>query len=398
MSKLLDVGIWRGKIFSGEWIAGDAGTETVTDKATGEVLGSIGMATPAQIKSSAHTARSMQTEWFASDSQARAAVLRKAAAILEANREECAEWIMRETGGIRIKAEFELHMALGILRQSEAMLSEPQGLLLPGPQNRISLARRIPHGVVGVIAPFNVPLVLAIRAVAPALATGNAVVLKPDPQTAISGGVLIARIFEEAGLPRGLLHVLAGGADVGEALCTDPNIAMVAFTGSTNAGRRVGELCGRHLKKVSLELGGKNSLIVLDDADIELAAANAAFGAYLHQGQVCMATSRVLAHESIAADVLQRLADKARNIVVGNPMNGHIGLGPLINERQLQRVHGIVQDTVAAGATVAAGGTYERLFYRPTVLAGVKPGMRAFDEEIFGPVCSVIPFATDDDA
>jgi benzaldehyde dehydrogenase (NAD) len=398
MTKLIDEEVCGGRILSGGWIAGEAGTFAVTDKASGERLGEVGLASPAQVAAAAHTAREAQRAWAVSASAVRAEVFHKAANILEANLEACATWLMRETGGVRIKADFELGMAVGILRQSAAMLSEPQGLVLPGPQNRLSLARRLPHGVVGVIAPFNVPLVLAIRAVSPALATGNAVLLKPDPQTAVSGGVLIARIFELAGLPQGLLHLVTGGADVGEAMCVDPNIAMIAFTGSTQAGRRVGALCGQHLKKVSLELGGKNSLIILDDANLELAVSNAAFGAYMHQGQVCMATSRVLAHASIAQEVLDRLTEKANAIQVGDPMDGHIGLGPLINEAQLQRVHKIVQATAAAGATVNAGGTYERLFYRPTVLSGVQPGMPAYDEEIFGPVCSVIPFDDDDEA
>ena len=149
------------------------------------------------------------------------------------------------------------------------MPSQAQGLVLPSSNDRISLCRRMPLGVIGVIAPFNFPLYLAMRAVAPALAVGNAVIVKPDPRTSISGGVIIAQLLAEAGLPEGVLHVLPGAGDAGAALCSDPNVAMIAFTGSTSAGRKVGELAGRHLKKVSLELGGKNTLIVLDDADLD---------------------------------------------------------------------------------------------------------------------------------
>src|SRR6267378_5402911 len=308
-----------------------------------------------------------------------------------------APW-MRETGAIRPKADVELKMAAGILNASANMPTEAQGLLLPSNQGRISLARRLPHGVVGVIAPFNFPLILAIRAVSPALATGNTVVLKPDPQTAAAGGALIARLFEEAGLPEGALHVLPGGAEVGQAICTDSNIAMVAFTGSTAAGRRVGELCGKHLKKVSLELGGKNSLIVLDDADPDLAASSAAFGAWLHQGQICMASGRILVSEKIAGELVQRLVDKANHLPVGDPMSGKVALGPLISERQVKHVHSIVRESVAAGAKLSAGGTFDKLFYKPTVIDNVKPGMRAFEEEIFGPVASVTSFSTDDEA
>jgi len=269
---------------------------------------------------------------------------------------------------------------------------------LPSADGRLSIAKRVPHGVVGVISPFNFPLILSIRAVAPALAIGNAVVLKPDPQTPMSGGLMIARAFEMAGLPAGVLHVLPGGADAGQALCEHKQIAMIAFTGSTAAGRRVGEICGRNLKKCSLELGGKNALIVLGDADVARAASNVAFGAYFHQGQICMASGRILVERSIAPALVAALVEKATHLPVGDPASGQVALGPLINERQRDKVHAIVTDSIAAGAKLSAGGTYDGLFYKPTVLENVSPGMRCFDEEIFGPVANIITFETDEEA
>jgi benzaldehyde dehydrogenase (NAD) len=173
---------------------------------------------------------------------------------------------------------------------------------------------------------------------------------------------------------------------------------MVTFTGSTAAGRRVGELCGKHLKKVALELGGKNSLIILDDADLDRAASNVAWGAYFHQGQVCMSTGRVLVHAKIAAELTQRVVAKANHLPVGDPATGQVALGPLINERQRDRVHAIVQDAVREGAVLEAGGTYDKLFYKPTVLSAVRPTMRAFREEVFGPVANILTFQTDDEA
>jgi benzaldehyde dehydrogenase (NAD) len=262
----------------------------------------------------------------------------------------------------------------------------------------MSFARRVPHGVIGVISPFNAPLILSSRAVAPALALGNAVVLKPDPNTPVTGGFMLARLFEAAGLPAGLLQVLPGDAKVGEAMIADPNIAMISFTGSTAAGRRVGELASRHLKRVTLELGGKNSTIVLDDADLEVAASSAAWGAYLHQGQICMATGLVLAQNRIARDLTERLVAKAKNLPVGDPSAGPCALGPIINARQIERIDGIVKDAVAKGAVLRAGGTYEGLFYHPTVIENVTPQMRIYTEEVFGPVLAVVPFETDDEA
>ena len=397
-SSIMNETLWHGKLRLDGWTQGGGDLFEVTDKASGDSLSQLCSATTDDVIKASGIARTTQADWYATPYEERAAIFRKASALIEEHSDELASWLMRETGCIRPKADVELKMAAGILNASAAMLGEPNGLMLPTNPGRMSFARRLPHGVIGVIAPFNFPLILAIRAVSPALATGNTVVLKPDPQTAVSGGVLIARLFEQAGLPQGALHVLPGGPEVGEAMCSDPNIAMLAFTGSTSAGRRVGELCGRHLKKVSLELGGKNSLIVLEDADLDLAAANAAFGAWLHQGQICMATGRILAHENIAEALVERLVEKAKHLPVGDPMSGTVAFGPIINERQLQHIHSVVQDSVAAGAELKAGGSYDKLFYQPTVLSGVKPGIRAFEEEIFGPVASVVSFANDEEA
>jgi benzaldehyde dehydrogenase (NAD) len=328
----------------------------------------------------------------------RAAVFLRVAALLQQHFDELALWITRETGAILQKGQHEVREAITFCHVAAAMPMQPQGQLLPSVPGRTSIARRVPHGVVGVISPFNFPLILTLRVVAPALAAGNAVLIKPDVRTPVSGGTLIAKLFQEAGLPAGALHVLPGGADVGEALVTEPAVNMISFTGSALVGRRVGELAARQLKKVSLELGGTNSLVILDDADLDLAASNAAWGAWLHQGQICMATSRVIVHERIAAALTERLVAKATHLPVGDGATGRVALGPLIDARQCARVHGVVQDSVKAGAQLLAGGTHEGLFYKPTVLAGVKPGMRCHDEEVFGPVLNLLSFKTDDEA
>jgi benzaldehyde dehydrogenase (NAD) len=389
---------WHERVFGGVWHPSASGTRDVREPATGAVLTRVGLAGPGDVATAAAKAAAAQPAWSALAPQDRAQIFRDAAQVLRTNADDIRHWMVRETGSIPPKIDVELKMAEGILHQSAAMLGEPQGVVLPSTSGRISLARRQPHGVVGVISPFNFPLILSIRAVSPALAVGNAVVLKPDVQTPLGGGYVIARLFERAGLPEGLLHVLPGGADVGEAICTDPHIAMIAFTGSTMVGRRVGALAGQHLKRVSLELGGNNCLVILDDADLDIAASNARWGAWLHQGQICMTTGRILVDEKIAPALIDRLATVATHLPVGDPARQEVALGPLINEKQRDRVHQIVHDTVASGATLRAGGTYEGLFYRPTVLEGVRPGMRAFDEEIFGPVAPVTTFASEDEA
>jgi benzaldehyde dehydrogenase (NAD) len=209
---------------------------------------------------------------------------------------------------------------------------------------------------------------------------------------------VIARVFEEAGLPEGVLSVLPGDGAAGGALCEDPNVGMIQFTGSTGAGRKVGETASRHLKKVSLELGGKNSFIVLDDADMELAIKNAVWSTYLHQGQICMSAGRILVHAKIAEEFVMKLSDKARSLKVGDPRDSGVALGPMINKRQLENAMGIVEASVAAGANLEAGGKSDGLFMQATVLSGVKAGSPAYTDEIFGPVAVVTTFESDDEA
>jgi benzaldehyde dehydrogenase (NAD) len=399
MAEVLDDLDWQGKIFSGGWTAARGGTLESTEPATGEVLAVLGLADADDIATAVAEAKRAQPEWAAQPGPQRAALLRRAARILEDNRSEFERWLVREGGAVPGKAAFEVDLVLGELWEAAALPTQPWGHLLPTSEaGRQSIAKRVPLGVVGVISPWNFPLILAMRAVAPALALGNAVVLKPDVQTAVSGGALIARLFELAGLPDGLLHVLPGDAEPGAALAEHPDVAMIAFTGSTAVGRLVGEAAGRTLKRVSLELGGNNALIVLDDADLEVASSAGAWGAFLHQGQVCMTAGRHIVLESVADEYIDRLAKRADGLPVGNPYTEQVALGPLVNARQVARVDRIVHETIDAGASVRAGGTHDGLFYRPTVLAGVTPAMAAFREEIFGPVAPVMVVRDIDEA
>jgi benzaldehyde dehydrogenase (NAD) len=328
----------------------------------------------------------------------RAAVLRRAGDLWTAHAAEISRWLIREAGSVPAKAEIELRSAAEECYEAAALASHPIGEVLRSAQPRLSFARRRPVGVVGVIAPFNFPLTLSIRSVAPALALGNAVVLKPDPRTGVSGGVSIARIFEEAGLPPGVLSVLPGGVDVGEAIITDPRVRVVAFTGSTRAGRRVGALAAEHDTRVHLELGGNSALIVMGDVDVEKAASVGAFGSFLHQGQICMTTGRHLVDAAIAGDYVAALAAHADALPVGDPAGGQVALGPIIDAAQRDHIHGLVTETVAQGARLAAGGTYDRLFYRPTVLTDVTVGAPAWAQEVFGPVAPVLAYHDIDEA
>lgn len=394
----LDCERWEGRAFIADWQRTAAGVMEVTDPATGVVIASVGVGGAADITRAAAEARVAQKAWARTLPTERARILSKAADLLEQNGAELIPWIMRESGSIYPKAGIEIEHGALFMRHAASLATAPMGMSIPAMDNRTNYARRVPHGVVGVISPFNFPLVLSVRSIAAALAFGNAVVHKPDPRTPISGGIIIARIFEEAGLPRGVLQIVPGGADAGEAMCTDPNIAMISFTGSARGGSKVAEIAGKNFKKVQLELGGKNSLIVLDDADLDIAASNSAWGAFLHQGQVCMATGLILADEKIADALTAKLVAKASNLTAGDPSLNEVALGPIISDGQVESIDAIVKDAVAKGAKLLVGGTHDARFYAATVLSGVKPGMRAFDEEIFGPVACIATFSSEQEA
>ena len=395
----LDPATWTGKIYSGGWVEGSGGTYQAVEPATGQALGTVGAASAADVHPAAERAAEAQREWAGLTYDRRAAVLRRAGDLFVEHEEEIQDWLVRESGAIRPFAQFQTRaVAAEECWEAAALASAPYGELLRSNQQRLSLSRRLPVGVVGVIAPFNAPVILAVRAIAPALALGNAVICKPDPRTAVCGGIVFARILAEAGLPEGLFHLLPGGADGGTARVEDPLVRVIAFTGSTRAGRAVAAAAAQHLKRVHLELGGNSALVVLDDVDIEQAASVGAFGSFNHAGQICMATSRHLVAASVAQDYAAALAEHAERIPVGDPTRPDVGMGPIIDARQRDHVHDLVTASVAAGARLDAGGTYEGLFYRPTVLSQVPLTAPAYAEEIFGPVAPVVPFGSLDEA
>lgn len=390
---------WDGKIYINGWVSPGQGTADIIEKATGNKIGSIGIASAENVTTAAVTARIAQKEWAKKSGPQRGDVLREFAAQMLANSDEIADQIVRETGSIRAKAKWEVQMAAREFIEAASLGSQPIGFVTatiePGFQ---SVARRIPLGVIGIITPWNSPLILGSRAIAPALAMGNAVILKPDVQTPVSGGVTFARLLELAGLPGGLFHVLPGGPETGEALVKEPLTNMISFTGSTRAGRLVGGNAGSLLKRVSLELGGDNPYIVLEDADIEAAASAGAWGSFFHQGQICLTTGRHLVHESIAEAYIEALVRKAKALVVGDPFDEKVQVGPIVNEKQVLNVERILNETIAAGAKLLTGGGRKGLFFEPTVITAVTPGMAAFDEEIFGPVAAITTFKTDQEA
>jgi benzaldehyde dehydrogenase (NAD) len=391
--------VWSAKIYSNGWKKPGLGTADVIEKATGAKLGETGIASAEDVAAAAAAARGAQKQWARLTGPRRGDVLREVSRLLLAHSKEIADQIVRETGSIRAKAQWEVQITAREFLEAASLGSQPRGVLTATLEDgQQSLARRIPLGVIGIITPWNSPLILGARAVAPALAMGNAVILKPDVQTPIAGGVTFARLLEKAGLPNGLFHVLPGAAETGDALVKEPLINMISFTGSTRVGRQVGSIASGLLKRVSLELGGNNPYVVLDDADIEAAAGAGAWGSFFHQGQICLTAGRHIVHESIADAYVEALVKKAKALVVGNPSDEKVQVGPIVSERQAANVERIVTETIAKGAKLRTGGSRKGIFFEPTVISGVTPGMAAFDEEIFGPIAPITTFRDDEEA
>ena len=322
-------------------------------------------------------------------SQTRAAILRRAGEILDQYSEEVVYWLIRESGSPRLKAIREVRAAKEYLYHAADLAVHPTMKVLKNDDDMLSSIERVPLGVVGVIAPFNFPLALALRSIAAALAMGNSVVLKPSLNTAVSGGVVIARVLEEACLPEGVLQVLPGGDEAGAALTDDPHVSMITFTGSTAVGRKIGMTAGSTLKRISLELGGKNPFV---------GARAGAFSTFFHQGQLCIAVGIHLVHETLIDRYAARVAELGKVIKVGNPYLDQVGLGPIISENQRDHVHSVVEEAIELGAELLEGGSFQGLFYRPTVLKNVPQNARAFKEEIFGPVAVIVSFKDESEA
>ncbi|GAA4198531.1 benzaldehyde dehydrogenase [Streptosporangium oxazolinicum] len=364
------------------------------DKATGETLGEVPVSTVADVDATIARSAKAQPAWAALPYTERAAALRRAAGRLEARAATARDLIVRETGCVPGKADYEIGAAIGELHEAAALAARPVGELLPSNHvGRVSLAERLPLGVVAAITPWNFPLILGMRVVAPALALGNTVVLKPSPETPLSGGSLPAELFDGE-----VFQVVQGGPEVGERLVTHPETAMVHFTGSTKVGRAIAAQAGGLLKKVSLELGGNNALVVLEDADLEQAAMIGAWSSFHYQGQTCITAGRHIVHTGVADAYVAELTRRAAAIQVGDPHTAAVGLGPMINEAQWRRASDLLAGAVAGGATVLTGGPAEAPFFRPAVVTSVTGDMALWREEIFAPVAPVIVVDSDEEA
>jgi acyl-CoA reductase-like NAD-dependent aldehyde dehydrogenase len=391
------------QFIGGEWVdaAGGASFDDL-DPFTGDVVARVPAGTREDARRAVEAAATAFPGWSQTPPAERQRIFLKAADLLEARAEDVASWLIRETGSAFGFSMFQLHFVPGLFRQAAALAYAPVGEVIPSDTGAFSMGLRRPVGVVGAIAPWNAALILSARSIAGPLALGNTVVLKPSELSPYAGGLLWGEIFAEAGLPDGVLNIVthdrAGAAAVGEELVENPRVRRINFTGSTATGRKLAEAAGRHLKRVVLELGGQNPLIVLADADLEYAVNAAAFGAYLHQGQICMSARRIIVERPIAEKFTAALAEKVSGLGVGDPREPTTIIGPLISPAALETVSRRVDEVVKAGAKVLAGGSAEGACYRATLLADVPRDSEFAQVETFGPVAAIEVVESADEA
>ncbi len=379
---------------AGAWREGGSERSTrVTNPYDGSALLDIRLADRRDLDAAFLAAEKAQAEWSATPPAERSALLQRVVAIFDARKEEIIDWLIRESGSTRLKANVEWGAARGITQEAASMPGRVHGMTLasnvPGKENRVY---RKPLGVVGVISPWNFPLHLSQRSIAPALALGNAVVVKPASDTPVTGGLLLARVFEEAGLPQGLLSVVVGaGSEIGDAFVAHRVPRLISFTGSTPVGRRIGGICsgGEHIKKVALELGGNSPFVVLDDADIDQAVSAAVMGKFLHQGQICMAINRIIVDERRYDAFVERFVEKVKGLRVGDPNDMETVVGPIINAGQREGLETKIATARQEGATVLLEGGIDGQLVSPHVFGDVTPDMEISREEIFGPLVGI---------
>ncbi len=380
---------------AGTWRSGRAtGANDDINPWTGELLTQIPQATREDLDEAYTCAKETQRTWAARMPSERAALMGRAAAIMEARYDEIVSWLVREAGSTRLKASLEWQAVHGVLQEAATLAHGVEGRILPadapGKESRVY---RKPVGVVGVISPWNWPLQLTARSLFPALAVGNAVVIKPASDTPVTGGLLHAKILEEAGLPAGLVSVVIGaGSEIGDAFVTHDAPRVISFTGSTPVGRHIGRLAVEApiIKRIELELGGNSPFVILDDADLDQAVDAAVFGKFLHQGQICMIANRFIVDERRYDDFAARFSERVRQLKVGDADADDTMIGPIINQSQFEGLTKRIKEARGSGARELVSGEAQRWVLPPHVFGDVSNENPLARDEIFGPVAPLI--------
>jgi len=386
---------------SGTWRDG-ASSKVLTDRNPydDKPLCEFKLGSLADLDEAYRSAAAAQKIWADVNPFERRSILEKAITFVEKNEAEITDLIIEELGGTALKAFFEIMIVKNILKEASTYPLRMTGEIYPSPvdgkENRLY---RVPVGVVGVISPFNFPFFLSMRSVATALGAGNGVVLKPHDDTPITGGTLVARVFEETGMPKGLLNIIVADIkEIGDNFVEHPVPRVISFTGSEGVGRHIGAVAGRCLKRAILELGGNSALIVMHDADLDNALNAAVFSRFTHQGQICMSANRILVHRSVYPQFLEKYVKRVSSLKVGNPREPQTDIGPLMNKAQVETLAKQIQKGVQEGARAVLQGKVEGNVVYPTIFADVRPGMSIAQTEMFGPSVCVMPFDTPEEA
>lgn len=381
-------------------------TTAVKNPATGETIVEVPLSSKEAVDRAVEAAKVAQKEWALVPAPQRAEVLYEVGRIMKEQKEEIARLLTMENGKVLEEAMGEVQegidMAFYMAGEGRRLFGQTTPAEL---QNKFAMSVRAPIGVVGIITPWNFPIAIATWKSFPAIVAGNAVVWKPATETPIMA-MKLAEIYEQAGLPKGLINVVFGsGSEIGDAMVHHPGIRVISFTGSNEVGRQIAADCGAQLKKVSLEMGGKNAVIVMDDADIELAVEGIIWSAFGTTGQRCTACSRVIVHEAVKEKLEQRLVEEAQKLTVGDGLVEGNRVGPMINEAGMKKVASYIEIGQQEGATLLLGGkaltdgAYGKgYFFEPTIFTDATIDMRIAQEEIFGPVVSLIPVASFEEA
>lgn len=388
---------------AGEWQSGqDDSVNTNTNPYSGDTLVEIQQATDSQLDEAYQAAKQAQKQWAKTTPAERARLMHHVVSVLDQRQDEIVDWLIKESGSTRIKAMVEFGSARAITLEAATFPNRVHGEIRPSnTPGKENFVYREPVGVVAVISPWNFPLHLTQRSIAPALALGNAVVLKPASDTPVTGGLLLAKIFEEAGLPKGLLNVVVGaGSEIGDAIVTHDIPSFVSFTGSTSVGKHIGELAngGEYLKQVALELGGNSPFVVLKDADIEQAVKAAAFGKFLHQGQICIAINRIIVEDEIYDDFVERFLAHVKTLNVGDPSKQNTAVGPIINKKQLKSLKEKIAKAQKEGAKMILSGEIKDQVVPPHIFTEVTREMDLSRHEVFGPLVGIIRAKDEEDA
>ncbi|GGM36064.1 aldehyde dehydrogenase [Paraliobacillus quinghaiensis] len=385
--------IFKKQYINGKWE--EASSDSVVkdyNPYTEAEITTIQSADASDVKKAYQAAESAQLDWEQTAPARKQTYLHNLLDLFERRKEEIIDWLVTESGSTKIKASVEYDICYEVIKEAHSLPTRMTGSILPSnTPGKENFVYRNPKGVIGIIGPWNFPLYLTMRSVAPAVATGNTVVIKPASDTPVTSGLLIASLFEEAGFPKGVVNVVVGrGSVIGDSVVTDPTPSTISFTGSTEVGSHIAQLAGKDIKDTALELGGNNAMVVLDDADVDKAVEAAVFGKYLHQGQICMAINRIIVDESVHDEFVKKFTEAAQQLKVGDPKQEDTLIGPLINNDQVKRVLEDVAKAKEEGATVMKTGKVEGNLLEPIVLSNVTNDMTIAQNEIFGPVAAII--------